>query len=47
MKESEEVLEKFKTQDNIRAFLATLERVDNYKTILRSVGIIDDLVSDA
>jgi replicative superfamily II helicase len=47
LNESEEVLEKFKTQDKIRAFLATLKRVDCYKTILRSVGIIDNLVNDA
>ncbi len=47
LQESEEVLEKFRTQDKMRAFLGTLKRVDNYKTILRSVGIIDEMVNDA
>ena len=47
LNESEIVLEKLKTQNKIVEYLNTLKRIENYKIILRSVGIIDDLVNDA
>jgi hypothetical protein len=28
-------------------YILTLKRVDNYKTILRSVGILDEMIEDS
>ena len=41
------LLEKLETQNKIMDYLTKLKRVDNYKTILRSVGILDEMVEDS
>ena len=40
-------MEKLETQNKIMDYLTKLKRVDNYKTILRSVGILDEMVEDS